>query len=171
MDFPAPDLSEDLKSQPCFFYEIVCISCPFKASLKMGFWWADRSMGMVKPKVACEISGACLGYIHSKRLVYVAPEKASDTLTGGGRGLKTAGVCQMGVSESLSKETARAKAQDHKTAWGIQTLETVQGGGPRAVSGRGRRWSVEKCCSLNMEPAWDFVLGLELDLGKVSWER
>lgn len=37
MDFPAPDLSEDLKSQPCFFYEIVCISCPFKASLKMGF--------------------------------------------------------------------------------------------------------------------------------------
>lgn len=58
-------------------------------------------MGMVKPKVACEISGACLGYIHSKRLVYVAPEKTSDTLTGGGRGLKTAGVYQMGVFQKV----------------------------------------------------------------------
>ena len=73
-------------------------------------------MGMVKPKVTCEISGACLGYIHSKRLVYVAPEKTSNTLTVGGGGSKTAGVCQMGVSESLSKESARAKAQGHKTA-------------------------------------------------------
>ena len=96
-------------------------------------------MGMVKPKVTCEISGACLGYIHSKRLVYVAPEKTSNTLTVGGGGFEDSRSLSNGCFRKSFQRECTCKGPGPQNSLRHSDIGNGSGCGPRAVSGRGGR--------------------------------